>query len=107
MFIQSMHSVGGLFIQALHEEATPKPSFSKAVSLRQQLDAIALNFEASYIHLKRRLMLVVVIFPEQNKPNFEKRKKGRTQPLKDRVQSLYAHSYSQGSDEFMALLLAI
>jgi len=75
-----LHSVGGLFVQALHEEATPKSSFSNVVPLKQQLDAIAFNFEASCIHLKRRLMLVVVIFPEQTKPNFERGRKVTHKP---------------------------
>lgn len=50
--IISLHLVRGLFAQALHEEATPKSSFSMAVPLQWQVYAIALNSEVSYIHLK-------------------------------------------------------
>lgn len=47
--VQELRLVRGLFVQALQEETTPKPSLFQVVSLREQLDATALNFEGPYI----------------------------------------------------------
>lgn len=57
----------------------PKPLFFQGCSSQGQLHAMPLNSEVSYPHLKSRLIFIVVIFPEQNKYNFEKRREDCTQ----------------------------
>lgn len=55
------------------------PHFPWLFLSQGQLHATPLNSEVSYIHLKSRLIFIVVIFPEQNKHNFEKRREDCTQ----------------------------